>query len=388
MAGLGRLGEAGDGVMPLTFRWSTEMLAGESPYHDVGVAYPPLAMFLFALIGIGEESAAGYAARFVVVVLMVDFAGLCLALGAQSVGRRFAGPVYVLAVASAGPLLLLWRYDLIPAVCHLAAGLLLFRGLRAQSWAALGIGIAFKPYLAVVIPFWVAMELKTAAPAPGRRMASGLIACLVPSLVAGIAMLPFSGPDFASAYTFQASRGVQIESGPAVVLAELAKADLTSQRPRFAPACLCWERVGPAAASVATAFTVVGLAGLAYLVFAVWRRESTEAVLHSRVVMSSCAAILVALVTYRVFSPQYLLWALVPLSLVAGSAAGRTAAALVAGAGLAAMYLYPLHYDEVITHSGAGRWLLLARLAGLLLGLALLVPLESVPTGRHTPASG
>lgn len=380
VAGLHRLGGAGDGVMPLAYEWVQQIMHGESPYHDIGVAYPPLAMFFFAIAGLAADGAAAYGARFASAILAADFAGLCLAGRAQRIGRRHAGPVYVLGLFSIGPILLLWRYDLVPALFHLGAGFCLLRGNRRLSWALLGAGIALKPYLAVVAAVWGVWELRSALPSPLRRLAQGFWLALVPSLIGAVAMLPLSGLDFFRSYSFQASRGLQIESGPAILLAELGKAGFVFQRPVFSSACLCWERTGPQAGLIAAASTVAAVAGLAGLLFLLWRRTNED-----NAVLASCAAVLITLVTYRVFSPQYLVWALAPMALVAGSRRGKAAAALVAGAALAAAYLYPLHYFEVINHSGAGRWLLLGRTAALLASVGFVIPPQSDKLLRKIP---
>lgn len=368
LIGLSLLSGAGDGVIALIFGWAREVLAGASPFHDQGVAYPPLAMLFFALLGVGEGSAGGYGVRFVAAMLFADFAGVCLASRAEREGRRFAAPAYVLGTFSVGPILLLWRYDLLPALFHLAAGLFLVRGSRRLAWAMLGLGIAFKPYLAVVAPLFGLYEIRADLPSPPRRLIEAVAFVCFPSFLAAVAILPWSGLEFLSVYTFQASRGLQIESGPALLLGELARAGITSQETIFSAACLCWERTGPHAGLLGKVSNILTAGALLGVVASVRRNVTTDTVL-----IASCAVVLVTLLTYRVFSPQYLLWALAPLSLVEKTPRGAGAAGLVAAAALVAAYLYPLHYAEVVNFTGGGRWLLLARFTVLLAAATLLV---------------
>lgn len=369
LAGFNLVAGAGDGVIPLTFRWAHEILSGRSPYHDRGVGYAPLAMIFFALLGIGAGTVHSYTVRFVAAMLTVDLAGLCLAVSAERRGARFAGRAYIAGLFCAGPILLFWRYDLIPAVVHLAAAVCLLRGRRRASWALLGLGIAFKPYLLILVPVWAVWEIRSPRPTGPLKLSEATALVTVPSFLAAAAMMPFGGLRFLSAYSFQASRGLQVESGPAVFLAEMGRNGLSTARAAFAAACLCWERTGPAAGAVRRISTLLVVIAVIVVLLALWRKPNTDNVLRA-----SCAVILALLVFYRVFSPQYVIWALVPLALLVRHPAGAAAAVTTAGAALAAAYLYPLHYGDVINYSGPGRWLLVARTVALAVCFVLCIP--------------
>jgi hypothetical protein len=360
---------AGDGVMGLTHTWTERMLAGDSPYDPVGVAYPPLAMALFVLPALGVD-AGGYAVTFPLLVLAADAAGLAIAVAADRAGRSWTTLAYALAVAAAGPVLLLWRYDLLPAVAHLTAAWLLLRGRPGWSWASLGVGIALKPYLAVAVPLWALWALRTGGRGPALR---GIGIAALPSAVALALFAPLARADVALPYLFQLRRGLNVESLPAAVVAEAGAAEAV-----FSDGCLCWERAGPAAAWAGPAGTLAALVVLAALAVAVWRRPTREAA-----VAASAAAVVGLIGLSPVFSPQYVVWPLPVLILVANrwAVTAAAAAAAVAAAG------YPGMFASLIAYDGTGRALILGR-AGLLAAACWFAwPSKSASSGCPTSAS-
>jgi hypothetical protein len=312
--------DADDDITELAYGWAQEVLHGASPYHAEAVAYPPLAMLGFGLPGLFAGSPDGYALPFALMMLAVD-----------GVGARLGGLRWVLAVPAAGPVLLLWRYDLAPAVCHLGACAAALRGRRDASWLWLGVGIALKPYLVVAVPLWFLFD----------RRPSRLLFAAVPSVLAGAVMTGLIGFEWVDSYAFQGSRELSVEAGPAVVAGVLGVGQVGLDR-----ACLCFVRAD--AEVFATAGTFAALAALAWVC---WARPVDEKAL----VRGSVAAVAVVLLFAPVFSPQYLVW-LAPAVLL-----GRREAILFAAAAFTGFLAYPLLYDEVL--AGDADPLLLLRLA-------------------------
>ena len=324
-----------DDITELAWTWAQDVLHGRSPWHDVAVAYPPLAMFGFALPGVLAGSPDAYALPFALLVICVD-----------AVGARFGGVRYVLAVPAVGPVLLLWRYDLAPAVCHLVALAAALKGRQRASWWWLGVGIALKPYLLVVVPLWLMWD-------PSWRRALPAVA---PSVVAAALATVLFGFEWVDAYAFQGSRELSVEAGPAVVASLLGVGSVSLD-----PACLCWVRVdAPGFAVAGTAGTLLGLAAV------YWRCRD--------LVKGSVCAVAVLLLFAPVFSPQYLVW-LVPAVLLGGPL-------WLAGAAMFTGFLaYPLLSDEVL--AGTADPLLALR---LLLLTTLILVLNSPRGGEKRPA--
>ena len=328
------LWDADDDITELAWTWTQDLLRGDSPYHDVAVAYPPLAMLGFALPGLAASSADAYALPFALCMLVVD-----------AIGARFGGRRYVLAVPAAGPVLLLWRYDLAPAVCHLGAAWFALRGRRAASWTWLGVGVALKPYLLVVVPLWFLWD---------RSPARASLA-LLPSAVAAAAMTLVIGLDWVDAYLFQGQREVSVEAGPAVLASLFGAGSVELDR-----ACLCFVRTG-----IDPAGTLGSLAGLALLAGVWWRGRRAD---PDWLVKGGIAAVAAVLLVAPVFSPQYLVWLLPVAALAGGATLWLTAAAAFTG-----FLAYPLLYDAVL--AGDALPLLVARL--LLLAALIAVAFAS-----------
>lgn len=320
--------DADDDITELAWTWAQELLRGESPYHDVAVAYPPLAMFGFAVPGVVAGSPDAYAWPFALLVLAFD-----------AVGARWGGLRYVLAVPAVGPVLLLWRYDVVPAIFHLGAAVMAFRGRRVESWGLLGLGIALKPYLLVVVPLWWLWD----------RSARAWLA-LAPSVLAAVAMTLLVGLEWVDAYVFQGQREVSVEAS-AAVLAALAGAGTVS----LDQACLCFVRAGvDPAGTISAALGLVALAAVYWR----WRRPDAEALARA-----SIAAVAVVLLFAPVFSPQYLVWLLPAAALLGGGPLRLAAAAAFTG-----FLAYPPLYDEVLAGDAlpllVARAILLAALIG------------------------
>lgn len=327
-----------DDITELAWTWAQDVLHGRSPWHDVAVAYPPLAMLGFALPGAFAGSPDAHALPFALLMLCVD-----------AVGARFGGVRYVVAVPAIGPVLLLWRYDLAPAVCHLVALTAALRGRHRASWWWLGVGIALKPYLVVVVPLWLMWD---------RDLRRASLA-LAPSVVAAaLATVPF-GFEWVDAYAFQGSRELSVEAGPAVVASLLGVGSVSLDQ-----ACLCWVRVdAPGFGAAGTALCAASLA----LVY--WRCRD--------LVRGSVCAVAVLLLFAPVLSPQYLIWLLVPATLLS-----TRALALAAAAAFTGFLAYPLLYDEVL--AGTADPLLALRL--LLLTTLVVVAFASMG-GEKRPAN-
>ena len=356
-----------DGVMDLTLMWVQELLAGANPYAVPGLAYPPAAMFSFVLFG-GDSALDTYRTTFAYSIVLIDFAGLLVAWWAERSGRRHAAIAYVASIPLMGPVLLLWRYDLIPAVLGLAALVCVLRDMRNGAWLLLGVGIAFKPYLAVLVPLWAIWEWSAGRPGRGARLARCAALLVAPSLIAAVAMLPFAGLDFRSAYSSQVSRDFTQDSTPAVVMAELSKAGVGDQRAVFSQECLCFVRRGSAVPALRLAFNALLLAGLALLAYALARGQADG----ERLVIASAAALLLLVLTYPVYSPQYMLWLIPALVLLVGDRNGAVALGLVMIATALAAYSYPLHYLALIEYDPLGRRILIARTLEHAAALALL----------------
>jgi len=347
-----------DGMMGLALKWAEALRTGHSPYHVVAIAYPPAAMFTFLLPAIGSPSLDTFNRTYPLMILAVDLIGFGLAWAAERTGRRHATLAYVFLVPLVGPLLLLWRYDLLPAVASLAAVVFALRDRRAASWACLAVGVALKPYVLVLAPVWVLWECVEREARP-RRLARCLALLCAPSLLALAAMAPIAGIDSARAYSFQATRGLTVDSTAAIGVAELGRHGV-DQTAVLGQECQCLERAGRAAGPAKTASILLLVVALAAVYVLVWRARVTAVALA----VASAASVVVLVLLYPVFSPQYLTWTL-PVVVLVGERRGQIALAGCVAASLVAFYEYPSHWVAVAAYDGLIRWVLLGRVAAL-----------------------
>ncbi|WP_054813132.1 glycosyltransferase 87 family protein [Nocardia arizonensis] len=312
------------------------------PLHDERWQYPPGAGALLALpwvLGGGN----GYNWLFFALIAAADAAALGLLIRAArrdgGVAARTGPWVWVLGVALLGRICY-GRFDLVVACAAAAALLWLSRRPRAAG-AAVAAGVLLK--------LWPVLVLLGAR---GRtlRSAGAAAVCAGVAAAAGLSAL---GPGGWSLLRFQSERGLQIESPAAtpLLVARLAGGDWSIVHRYGAD-----EIVGPAVSAVAACCVVATLAGGALLLVARWR-------LRPAVVDLALCAVLLATVTSRVLSPQYLVWAVAVAAVCAldPRTTQRPVVTLVLAAALTTQIEFPFVYDRVATGALPGVVVLVLR---------------------------
>jgi hypothetical protein len=371
-----------DRIMGYTRDWADALRAGRSPYEGDPAGYPPLAMLSFLIPGVVGTSVTAFRLAFPLLVLAVDAVGLRFAKTAERAGRDAAAFAYTVGVPLAGPGLLLWRYDLLPAVAHLAALVFALRGRRTASWLALGVGIALKPYLLVALPVWLLWEWQATSTVPRHeRIGRGLLAAAAPTVVAAALLLPAAGASFTEAYTFQAGRGLAVDSTGGIVAAE---AGSVTGRPIAVvdDRCVCVELAGRGP----DAIRHLSIAALAAALGAIYLAGARARPGVETLAIASTAAVAVQILLAPVFSPQYVVWLLAPLAVLAGTRHGRTALVAAGAAAVLVAVEYPWLRVAAAEHHGWARLVLIARTAALAVAAAALLR-ALVAQRRSTPSS-
>ena len=270
-----------------------------------------------------------------------------------------------LAAVALLPLLLgnviLTRFDLWPAALTLAALAALVWRRDRLGFGLLGVAVAAKLYPAVLVPLALAYVWQRR----GRREA---LVCLgILAGVLAVAFVPFLAlaPD-GVAYSFgrQLGRPLQIESlGSSFFLAAHHLFGLEIEM-RSGHGSQNLDGVGPAVAGV-----LLSVAQLAVLVWIWLRRPATAEAL----VRWSAAALVAFVALGKVLSPQFLIW-LVPLVPLVAGRRGLLASALLAVALVLTQLWFPYRYwDLALEFDGVASGLVLARDLVLLAVLAVLV---------------
>ena len=354
--------------IPVYETYGNAIERGSLPYRDFRLEYPPGALPVFALPALtsarGDQAA--FRASFERLMAACGVAAVLLAAlvlaGLQATRVRVASALAAVALL---PLLLgnviLTRFDLWPAALTLAALAALVWRRDRLGFGLLGVAVAAKLYPAVLVPLALAYVWQRR----GRREA---LVCL--GILAGVIAVAFGtflalAPD-GMAYSFgrQLGRPLQIESlGSSFFLAAHHLFGLEIEM-RSGHGSQNLDGLGPAVAGV-----LLSVAQLAVLVWIWLRRPATAEAL-----MRWSAAALVAFVALgKVLSPQFLIWLIPLVPLVAGRR-GLLASGLLALALVLTQLWFPYRYwDLALEFDGVASGLVLARDLVLLAVLAVLV---------------
>ena len=356
-------------------------VAGEVPYRDVRIEYPPGSVAAFALPAVAAEGAAEYARAFAWLmrlcgVLLVVAVGVSLRL----LGRTALEAACACALVALLPLLLgrivLQRFDLLPAALFaLALAALLARRDRT-AFALLALGVGTKLYPAVALPIFLVAVARRRSP----RAAATCLLVFAGVLAAMLVPFAVAGPDgFADAFTRQAGRPLHHEStaGAALLaLHQLTGLDLETMRSHGST-----NLPGQPADTLARLSVLVQLGALA----AIWLAAMGRALSDELVVLTCAAATVAFVVLGKVLSPQFLIW-LAPLVPLVRGRRGMVAAATLAVAIVLTQAYFPRRYYALAELAAVPSWIVVARDLVLLAVLALLVaPWRNV--GRRAPAA-
>jgi hypothetical protein len=350
---------------PVYRGYGTKMLDGEVPYRDFDVEYPPGALPVFVLPALADED--DYDSAFEVlmwtcaVAAIVFIAATLSALGAGR-ARLFSATAF----AGLAPLMLgsviLTRFDLWPAALLAGALAALVAGRNRLGLGVLALATTAKLYPAVVLPLalvWI-----------GRRRGAreaGIALAVFGAVLAAVAV-PFavgSPGGLAHSVTEQLGRPLQIESLGAGVL--LAAHQLGTYDPTVVTnhGSQNFEGTIPdGLAAVETAFQALALV-------TVWVVAAKLRPARERLLAGSAAAVAAVVAFGKVLSPQFLIWLIPLVPLVAGSL-GLAACGLLALAFVTTQIWFPYRYWDVVALEPVG-WLVLVRDVLLIALLAVLV---------------
>jgi Glycosyltransferase family 87 len=343
--------------------YARAFLDGRIPYRDVFVEYPPGAFAVFTPPALLPEDA--YRHSFKVLMALLGLATIFVAalvlvrLGASQ--KRLYGALLALALAplALGPVSLN-TYDGWPAFLVVAALAALVYERPTLAFAVLGLAFTAKVYPAALLPlFCVAVGW--------RHLARPLLAfgAVVVAVVGPFALVGWDG--LWRSADAQADRALQIESlGGSLLLAAHRLGAYDAEVVRGSTLALSRDLAGslPDALAVATGLVQIGAVLLVAWLFA---RSGPG---PERLVAASAATAACFLVFARFLSPQYAVW-LVPLVPLVAPPLGVVASALLAAA-LVLAQLWFFHYREVFELQGIV-WLVVARDALLLVLAGVLV---------------
>jgi hypothetical protein len=325
--------------IPVYASYGNAIEDGAVPYRDIRLEYPPGALPAFIVPALLSQDEQGYRDVFEWLMALFGVATVLLAAvtlrGLRASKERTVG---ALALIAAFPLLLgsvvLTRFDLYAAAFVAAALAALVHRRDRLGFALLGAAVAVKLYPAVLVPLALAYVWQRR----GRREA--LVCVGFCAAVVALAFLPFLvvAPDgVAHSLGRQLSRPLQIESlGSAFYLAAHHVVGLDVEM-RSGHGSQNLYATGTAATA--------GMLSFAQICVLVWiwlRRPATA----EGLVRWSAAALVAFVALGKVLSPQFLIWLVPVVPLVAGLR-GLRASVLLAVALLLTQLWFPSRYWDL-----------------------------------------
>nr|MBA2286238.1 hypothetical protein [Ktedonobacteraceae bacterium] len=275
-------------------------------------------------------------------VLMTLVAGSIYGMIKQtrSTGAALTFVVYLLIGCWATALA---RFDLIPAGLTLAAAILAQRDRWKWAFVLLALAILFKFYPLVLLPvFFIAQQRRYRGDAwYAWRRWDGIALCICICVLVMAVSLALSVDGTLSAFAYFKDRPIQIES---VAAGWLWLGHFVGYPLHYIVSFGSHNVLSPLSAPLSLLLTLSDIAGLLYLYWLQWRDKLD--------IFTACLlALLITLVTGKVFSPQYLLW-VVPFVAYVGANNGKWLLSwgLV---GLLTTVIYPFLYALSYSHSYA-----------------------------------
>ena len=365
-----------DGNLLQFQRYGEAIAGGAVPYRDLRLEYPPGAIPTFLLPAVGPDAAYVTFYRLLSATLAVVTATLAALLAAEVVPRPRRVAAAALSVGAASAALgsfVLFRFDFWPTALVLAALLLIVRGRVLPGVIALAVAALVKIYPLALLP----LALLYVERRFGRRLA--IRALLVFCGVGLVVLVPFALIDHVGlvlSIQTQMNRHLQLESGLASAL--LAAHHVASYEPNLFFDAGSWNVQGPLADRLASLHSILQ-AGAVVFVWAAFARSARG---NGELVLASAAVVASAAFLGKVVSPQFLLWVVPLVPLLAGRVA-LAASALLAGALVLTGLLYPDRYAGLLALEGGPATLLVVRNLLLVAFTALL--LASAFLARNPP---
>jgi uncharacterized membrane protein len=362
------------------YEYATKMGNGQVPYRDFFVEYPPGALVTFYLPSLLSDNITEYGTAFALEMLLFDIVGLLLVLG---LGKRLRlSPWsclvgYTLAMVSIGSIVV-QRFDMVPAAITLGAVYTFSRGNYKTAWAILAVGTMTKLFPGLLAPFFLIYQFRRGGL---RAIVPSAATFAAVTLLVAAPFMVLNSHDFIASFTVQSQRSLQLESTYSSLLLLGDSLGLVSAQP--VQGSISYDIVSPLAGPLARYSLVFMGLGLLVVYGFYWRncrslsrssrRFGPDAASLADILNYSFAALVVLLVTSKVFSPQFIVW-LYPLFPLVNGRFRSTIWITFLTVSCLTWYLYPLHYYDLIDTQQSAvdalilRDILMVFMAALLLG--------------------
>jgi uncharacterized membrane protein len=329
------------------------ILQGQIPYVNIGSEYPPLALLSYLLPALLFRTLTVYYIAFITELLLFDLLTMFLiAKTSQRIGMSVnkALLIHALVIIAVGPIIVA-SFDIIPAVLVLAALVFFISGKSNIAWAFAGLGILTKLYPIIVVPFFVLYQLRQKQ---YKQIAQGAGILIVIVLALSLPWLVLNAKGFLATYVYHLERGLHAEStyGSILLLGKITGLVQVEGIYNYGS----WNLYSTLADQLA-GFSIIIMAGLLGFVYILYLRSILEETKDpvetaglnpaAAIMLIRCvvAAILIFMLSGKVFSMQYMVWLCPLLPLVTGRRRVHFYAAFLT-AGVISQIIYPYFYVQ------------------------------------------
>ena len=348
-------------------RYGRLVLDGAIPYHDFYLEYPPGALPSFIAPALVTEGHSHYLWLFKLLMALCGLAALALAartlVALHADGKRLA---FALAAIAASPVALghifLNRYDAWPGVLTVLALTTLLGQRELAAAGTLALDFAAKVFAVALVPVVAIRIWRTKGT---RRLRDAVVSFAVVSVLIFSPFLVVAFGGLGNSYYTQLKRSLQIESIGASVLLVVDRLGMhhvavTTNSPGSI------DLGGQLPSAFGALSTLVQVASIVLVAFLYWRGPETQ----ERLATAFAASVAAFALFGKVLSPQFLIW-LVPLVALVAGRKGRLATSTL----LVALVLTQIeqHGFVGLGIKGWAVWLLFTRNAVLAAMFGLLV---------------
>lgn len=307
---------------PIYFDYAGRMAEGLFPYSDFASEYPPVAMLLFSLPRILSGTSYGAFVFWFEAEMFFFGAGIIILISTLA-WRQWrdlkkvaaAQALYIFFLLALGAIVKS-RFDLAVAFIILASLASFVTDRRLLAWILIGAGLMTKGVPLLIAPLFLISHYRRRQ---WREMFTGPVAAAVTAGIIAVPFLVASASGLAESFLYHAERPLQLESSwasPLLLLSSFGELDLNIMNSYgshnvFSPGAeLAAALSGPVtAALLATGYLLYLRSSSGELTAPVWQAQITG---------FAAAVIATFIVGGKVLSPQYFIWLLPLVPLVAG----------------------------------------------------------------------
>lgn len=298
------------------YKSSVYLLEGKLPYRDFNLEYPPLALLPFVLprivaLGLAKNYYI-YAFLFLLENILFSTINMLLLIRVKTVRSSENQSIKVLVLYTLSTFIispiLLWRYDLFPTVLTVLALVAVLSNRSTLAGISLGLGVAAKLYPLMLLPVFTLYFFTN------KSYRAILNICLGTVGAVCLSFLPFlitTKDKLFSFFLYHQERGLQIESLPAGIISLLHKWGFIELKTIAGYGSR--DIVSPVDHIVLAVLPLVFIILYISMLVSCWyrfreERHKDKLIKIDSLVAYTLLALLIFIITNKVFSPQYIVW--------------------------------------------------------------------------------